>query len=311
LRSAALALARVATGLRAAFPDLAGIEPLRIIGTGFGNTVVETADGLIFRLARHGQAAEGQRREARFLPALAERLPVSVPVPRWYAGPTAHFPFGVIGYRKLPGTPLQPAMLIAANAGTIAADVAGLLLALHRFPVDEAARLGLPGQEEERAELATLREAVVPTLRAGLPRTEYGVIARWWDRLLADERCWHFRPVVRHGDLWYENLLVDTGQGRIAGVLDFECAAIGDPAQDFATQLHLGERFTARVIAAYEAAGGALDDDFPQRLRRRWELREFDGLRLAIEAGDEAELVDAIGKLRRGPILQVTRQPGG
>ena len=194
-------LTSIALGLRAAFPALADIEPLRIIGTGFGSTVIETANGLIFRLARHRRAAEGHRREARFLPALAQQFPVGVPAPRWHSGASARFPFGVIGYRKLPGIPLQPTMLTATSVGALVNDIAALLLALHRFPPDEAARLELPGPGDERAGFAALRESISPVLRAGLTQAEYGVIAQWWDRLSADERFWQYRPVVCHGDL--------------------------------------------------------------------------------------------------------------
>ena len=84
---------------------------------------------------------------------------------------------------------------------------------------------------------------------------------------------------------------------------------MGDPARDFSTQLHLGVPFADRVIGAYRAAGGQLDAGFEHRLRRHWELREFDGIRFAARQADAAEFEDGVRKLRQGPFLGGSR-PG-
>ena len=42
---------------------------------------------------------------------------------------------------------------------------------------------------------------------------------------------------MQYGDFWYENILVDEASEIIVGIIDFENATIGDPVQDFATQL--------------------------------------------------------------------------
>ncbi|MGH2486031.1 MAG: hypothetical protein ACRDHE_08475, partial [Ktedonobacterales bacterium] len=87
----------------------------------------------------------------------------------------------------------------------------------------------------------------------------------------------------------------------------FESARLADPALDIATQLHLGEPFAALVLAAYYAAGAQPDVTFARRIRRLWEHREFDGLADALRVDDEDEIADAVGKIRRGPVLT----PGG
>ena len=113
---------------------------------------------------------------------------------------------------------------------------------------------------------------------------------------------------VCHGDLWYENILVERADApgpdlRATGVLDWENASVGDPARDFATLFHLGAPFAERVIAAYRAVGGEFDTGFEHRLGRHWELREFDGTRFAVRQGDTAEFADGVPKLRQGPVL--------
>jgi aminoglycoside phosphotransferase (APT) family kinase protein len=296
-------LARIGGALAAVFPDLGGVTPVGVLGAGFRSVAVETAEGRVFRIARNPAAAAGHAREARLLPVLRSRVPVAIPDPRWHAGPSEQFPFGVIGYPKLPGTPLSPALLPRADEAAIAAGLGAFLLALHRFPPEEAGALGLPGPGTRECELATLRGEVLPPLREALAAKEYRAVSRWWDAFLADERMGRYPPVVRHGDLWYENILVDAAGRTVIGVVDFEEAAIGDPAQDFATQLHLGERFAARVIDAYRALGGVLDAGLPHRLRKLWELREFGGIQFAVRYDDPVEFADGVRKLRAGPIL--------
>jgi aminoglycoside phosphotransferase (APT) family kinase protein len=269
--------------LRRRFPELTG-EPLRLLDVGFGSTVVETADGVIFRVARHARASAGHARELELLPQLAGRLPAAVPQPRWRIEPDDEFPHGAIGYRKLPGEP------VAADSGTpqLAADVARFLRALHGLCHVAAPRRDL--------QLDALHDRTMTALEAALTATELDVLVRWWDEVLTDVDLRDFEPALRHGDFWHENLLVE--EGRLVGVLDWGGAGYGDPAEDFSTLRHLGDAFTETVFDTYGA-----DDALRRREQRHWQVRELYGIGMALELRDEAELTDAIAKLRRGAIF--------
>ncbi len=143
----------------------------------------------------------------------------------------------------------------------------------------------------------------MPILGEALPRAEYEIVSRWCDEFRADDALERFDAVLRHGDLWFGNVLVDDASGSVVGVLDWTNAAIGDPAADLARQLHLGESFAGAVLSAYEDRGGRIDRTLCHRIRRRWELLEFAGIRTAVELDDPEELEETIGKLRAGPIL--------
>ncbi|MDQ2743094.1 MAG: phosphotransferase [Chloroflexota bacterium] len=294
----------IGRALRELFPDLGIAEPIHVLGSGFRSTVIEVAGEIIFRLGRNPEAEVGYARELRLLPALQPHLPITIPRPHWHAGPSPQFPFGVMGYLKVPGAPLQPEMLRHADQSSLAAQVARFLQALHRFPIERAVALGTPRRQPHGSEIQSWRDDVLPVLRGSLCREEWLRVARWWDTFLLDRSLGRYSPALIHGDLWYEHLLVDESRQRITGVLDFESAAIGDIAQDFATQRHLGMRFTNLVMGAYQAAGGGLDEGIGHRVQRLWELREFGGLAFAIRTNDEAELEDAIRKLRAGPVLR-------
>jgi aminoglycoside phosphotransferase (APT) family kinase protein len=286
------------------------VRPLVELDTGFGSVAVETAGGVVFRVARHAGAAEGHALEARLLPLLRRWLPVAVPDPRWRVEPGPAFPFGAIGYRRLAGEPLSPGPA-ETSRDAIAADLAGFLVSLHGLLLEDAHEAGLPVRDRVRDSFPSLRRDVLPVLRERLTAGEYDEVSRWAQGFAADENVDSFAPAVRHGDLWFGNVLVDGPAGRVVGVVDWENAAIGDPASDLARQLHLGEAFAAAVLREYRACGGHVDDALRHRIRRRWELLEFAGIRTAAALGDEAELAATVEKLRAGPILGAGRSGRG
>jgi aminoglycoside phosphotransferase (APT) family kinase protein len=278
--------------LARAFPDLR-VAPLTQLATGFHSVVVETADGIVFRIPRQEGTANGHAMEQRVLPLLAERLPAPIPLPEWRIEPgDADFPLGAIGHRKLRGRHPTPEDL------ALAPELAAFLAALHAFPVDEAERLGLQAWIEPREGLLRHRERVVPALEGVLGRDEHAEVVRWWDDVLAGGELERFEPVLRHGDPWFGNVLVDE-EGRLAGVLDWEGLELGDPAADLAAQVYLGDPFLRAVLDRYCST----DPTFERRVELLAQLREFGGIRISLELGDEEELAASVAKLRAGPIL--------
>jgi aminoglycoside 2''-phosphotransferase len=251
---------------------------------------------VIFRVARTADTATGHGREMRLLPALRGATTVAVPAPEWRVEPGhEQLPFGAIGYRKLPGTVLSP----GRQTDRVAADVGRFLASLHGFPVAEAERLGVPRERTWSERAAVLQDEVLPALRAFVSEEEYRLLERWTAEVAADRELAEFSPALCHRDLWFENLLVDGDPLRLVGIIDWEAACIGDPAQDLATQFHLGEAFAESVFGAY----GSPAAGFRRRVGRFWELREFGGLQWALEQNDDAELADSLAKLHAGPIL--------
>jgi aminoglycoside phosphotransferase (APT) family kinase protein len=295
----AVALDRIVDALTRAVPEQGGSAPAQVLASGFSSIVVELAGRWVFTVARNPVAASGHALEARLLPALHAWLATPVPSPRWRVHPTVELPFGALGYPKLAGVPLAPER---AEAPAIATGIAAFLVELHALPPERALALGVPAPAARRSALEVLRDEEMPLLRDLLTATEHRTIARWWETFLSDRALRAAPACLIHGDLWYENVLVDPAADEVVGVVDFESAAVDDPAQDFATLMHLGPWFVARVAQAYASAGGDPGAGFEHRLRRYWELREMGSVRHAIRH-DPAELDDALRKLRVGPVL--------
>lgn len=284
-----------ARALTEAFPDLAPVAPLQLLGEGFRSRAVATASGAVIRIGKQPEAAADYAREWRLLPALRPHLSVAIPEPQWYTAPTDAFPHGALGYPRLPGrTPAE------VDVG-LARDLAQFLVELHDLPLALGARAGLP-TIDARQRLLQARPVVQPVLRERLTPPEANRLEQWWDQLVADPQMRVPALTVCHHDLWRDNLLTNE-EGRLTAVLDFAHAEIADPAQDFAAPHEFGDAFAVDVLQTYRRNRGVWDEHLPHRSQRYWEGRPLGGLAWAIEHEDREETNAALRKIRGGAIL--------
>jgi hypothetical protein len=284
------ALEELEAALQRAFPDAGRIPPLRRLGAGFARRVYESRDGVVFGVAQTDRAADGVRRARQLLPVIAHRLPVAVPEIRWWADALPEAPYGVSGYPRIPGNPIDPGTLVADSPSALIDGLAASLNALHGVELQQPAEAGVPNldpePEADRACGAVASELDPPS--AGLLDT------------------WHMKAprVVRralcHGDLWYENLLVGS-PGELAGILDWDEMRIADPAWEFAAIHSLGLPVLKSVASAYLRRTGS-DTSLLHRSRWYLVLRELLGLEWAI-LHDRRERADALIKLRRALVV--------
>ena len=185
------------------------------IDVGYDFEVAIVDDDWIFRFPRRAGVEEALEVEIALLPALAPALPVAVPSFEHIS----REPFFVV-YRLIRGEPL---------VDEDADGVRAFLEALHAF--DPA---GLPVErldwvEAYRDQCAEFERLVFPSFDQ-----DRHPEAR---RLFAEtETLVDFKPVLLHADLGPEHLLVR--DGRLAGVIDWGDARVGDPALDYAWLLN-------------------------------------------------------------------------
>lgn len=289
----------VAAALTREFPDAGEIAPCSVLGWGFGSVVVETAGGVVFRVARIPTVHEGFQWQRDFLEAVAPRLHVAVPQPRWLTGPVEGLKHGAIGYPKLEGKVMTVAWFSGCNQQALAADIARLAADLHAIPPDEAPMLRVVTPEGRMERERPCHDDVMPVLKEHFSPEEYALAEAWWDRYLNDERLLSYEPRVTHGDLWWQNLLVDESGSQLLAVLDWELAVVGDPARDFAGLAYLGYDFLDRVFDEYEKIAGVPDPALRYRTPLVFQVREFWGLRHAVQFPKQRELDDSLAKVRR------------
>jgi hypothetical protein len=283
--------------IRRCFPDFQ-MRSISYLSEGWSSTVWEVNGSHVFRFPKRPAIDSGLRKEIRLLPRLGPALPL--PIPQfdfvWQGGPQYEGVF--VGYPKLPGVELLPAhippnpAIPAENAGRSSGNagrstgawdgvpaeewtaqtawpprqLGQFLTSLHRFPLSRAMPLGISGgdgaswREEYQALYETVQRRVLPLLHEPA-RDNLSIV---WYEFADDPANFHFQPALIHCDLCAEHILFDPGQGRITGILDWEDAAIGDPAFDFTGLLDYGSEFVQGVWAAYR---GPSDDGMLSRAR--------------------------------------------
>lgn len=214
--------------LREQHPDLAG-EPLRLVDAGWDNVLYRLGEHLVVRLPRRRVAVDLIRHEQRWLPELAEGLPIPMPTPLRIGKPGQGYPWP---WSLVPWIPGRAADLEPPDPRE-APRLADFLRTLHRPASTEAPANPLRGvplvrraeKVEERLErLAGIDDPQV----SGVVGPE--VVAAWRRALaapVAGESLW------LHGDLHARNVLVE--QGTISGIIDWGDVTSGDPATDLAS----------------------------------------------------------------------------
>ncbi|SED13399.1 Predicted kinase, aminoglycoside phosphotransferase (APT) family [Streptomyces misionensis] len=283
--------------LRARHPDLAQ-RPLRLGARGWDNQLWRLGDDLAVRLPWATADADTLlRKEHAWLPLLAPRLPLPVPVPRHLGEPSDRFPRPWLLTTWLPGT---PADLAPATRAQEAADaLAAFLTALHEpAPADAPAgrdRGGSLADHDARVRGGLAHAAALGLLSDG---TACAARALWADAVAAP--AWPGPAVWLHGDLHAANVL--TADGTFCGVIDFGDLCAGDPACDLAAAWTLLPDGAAdRCLAAYRPA----PDPATVRRARGWALARALGC-LLISAADHRGRKPTWGPPARAALRRLT-----
>lgn len=195
------------------FPQWAEL-PLERAGDGTVNVIYRLGDDLSVRLPRIEWAADdAHHRDREVLPLVAPHLPVDVPRPIALGRPGAGYPWSWSVFDWIDGE--LPTDWLPAD------DVASFVLALQAIDL-----AGAPEPSGNRGKPLAFRDRWV---REALERVhEPGAVELWEAAMAAPE--WAGARVWIHADLDRRNVLVR--DGRLAAVLDWGGAGVGDPAVD-------------------------------------------------------------------------------
>ncbi|MEV0328967.1 aminoglycoside phosphotransferase family protein [Micromonospora echinospora] len=213
--------------LRDQHPDLAD-RPVRLGARGWDNQLWRLGADLAVRLPwATGSADALLRKEYAWLPTLAPRLPLPVPVPQRFGEPSERFPRPWLVTTWVPGA---PADRVPVTRATDAAEtLATFLTALHRpAPGSAPAGRGRGGPLADHAE--QFAAGLADATERGLIDAPDAVRAVWHDAVTAPR--WTGPARWLHADLHPANVL--TADGTFCGVIDFGDLCAGDPAYDLA-----------------------------------------------------------------------------
>ncbi|WP_129844222.1 aminoglycoside phosphotransferase family protein [Streptomyces sp. RFCAC02] len=221
-------------------PRWAGLPVRPVAEEGWDNRTFRLGSDMSVRLPSAAAYAEAVDKEHRWLPVLARRLPLRIPVPLAKGAPGEGYPHAWSVYRWLSGEPASRENI--ADPVRFAGSLAAFLAALRRVdPVGGPA----PGQHNwfRGGPLLTYDGEVRRALGALAGRVRADAVAEVWR--CAVRAPWDGRPVWFHGDVAPGNLLVRDGE--LTAVIDFGTCGVGDPACDLtiAWTLLSGESRTA------------------------------------------------------------------
>ncbi len=208
--------------LHAQHPDLADL-PIAPADTGWDNAMFRLGDAYALRLPRRELAADLIRHEQRWLPELADRLPLPVPAPIRIGVPGCGYTWHWSVVPWLDGTTAD----LDEPGPDQAEPLAAFLAALHRAAPSDAPKNKF--RSVTLGEKAADAEDRMTRLRQ---KTDLltDTVNRIWETALAT-------PIDTattwiHGDLHARNVLVTNG--AISGIVDWGDLTVGDPATDLA-----------------------------------------------------------------------------
>ncbi|RKR88228.1 aminoglycoside phosphotransferase (APT) family kinase protein [Micromonospora pisi] len=240
----AIDVALVRRLIRAQFPKWADLPVRPVEFGGWDNRTFHLGEDMTVRLPSAPGYALQVAKEHRWLPKLAPYLPLSIPEPVAMGAPGEGYPLNWSVYRWIEGEQAHIARI--ADLTEFATTLAGFLTALRRVDATEGPLAGehsaYRGGPLETYDAETRR--AIEDLAGRIPAD---VATAVWETGLASS--WQRTPVWFHGDVAFGNLLVR--EGRLAAVIDFGCAGVGDPACDLAVAWTL---FSGPSREAFRAA---------------------------------------------------------
>ncbi|MFC7402000.1 phosphotransferase [Citricoccus sp. GCM10030269] len=258
----------------AAIPDL---SPTGVVGSpddprDFSAAVVFDRQGSRWRVRSplHEEAAMRLETELQvlsgFSPAIRAALPFRVPS---VAGAVRRDGMRTFVYHDMPGQEMELEDLTELG-GKTSEDIGRVIAAIHALPAAVVENADLPVYTADQFRQRRLNELDQAATTGRIP----AVLLRRWENALEEMELWDFTPVVAHGDLHEDNLLLD--QRRLVSVTGWTDLHIGDPAEDFAWLASSGDHeFTDAVVEAYWQHRGTTAARDEHLLRRAVLAAEF------------------------------------
>jgi aminoglycoside 2''-phosphotransferase len=247
------------------------------------NDILVVNEELIFRFPRRTENIPAFLREMKLLAKLRPVLPLPIPAPIFDSGTTTELGKVFMGYRLIPGQPLNPEGLERAGREsllqTLAMQLAAFLTALHRL-TPEALGLDLPILYMPTW-TQTFFEEVRKNLFFYMREDACKTVTDTFETYFRQGDLQKYSPCLVHGDFGGSNILFDGRQ--VSGVLDFAGACTSDPALDIASVSVYGEEFFVRICRFFP-----VDETMLRRAKFYRSLFALEEAMYGWKSGDEA-----------------------
>lgn len=244
----------------AQFPEWADLPIVPVERPGWDNITLRLGRELSVRLPSDDGYVPQVEKEHRWLPALAPHLGVRIPTPLAKGRPSDDFPRPWSVYSWIEAEP--PNIAAIADLRVFAADVATFLRELHAIDAADGPPAGAHSFHRGGT-LAVYDAETREAIELLADTIDVRAANALWNAALASP--WAHAPVWVHGDLVTSNMLMRNGKQH--AVIDFGCAAVGDPACDLVMAWTFFDRESREIFRR----GLPLDDATWER-GRAWAL---------------------------------------
>lgn len=219
----------------------------RVKSFGTDHAIYRLGTDKALRLPRYPGPAGQALKEAQWLPLLAPRLPLAVPIPLGTGAPSQGYPWHWSVHPWFVGESatldrIEDVRQTAVDLGRFVEAMGRVDLPGGPVPGPNSSGRGAPLQRRDR----DVREAITALAQ----EIDTGAALSAWEHALS-ARPWDGPPAWVHGDLHEGNLIAR--EGRLTAVIDFGTLVTGDPACDvMAAWLYLpaeGRDAFRRVVA--------------------------------------------------------------
>lgn len=209
------------------FPQWSNLQIRTVEFSGWDNRTFHLGETMVIRLPSAEGYAPQAEKEQRWLPILADKLPLTIPRLLAKGDSDNIFPWKWGIYRWIEGETVDVKLI--TNLLAFAKSLAQFLHSLQQISTNGAPTAGkhsffrgaslLVYDKETRFAIAKLKEEI---------DTHFAI--RIWEDALCCK--WEGSPVWFHGDVASDNLIVKDEQ--LSAVIDFGCCGVGDPSCDLA-----------------------------------------------------------------------------
>ncbi|TNJ64422.1 aminoglycoside phosphotransferase family protein [Paenibacillus hemerocallicola] len=247
-----------------AYPDLF-IHSVTLNENGQNNTVIEVNNTLIFRFPKYQQGIADLQAETRLLQFVDKHITLDIPKPIYLNLESQVVGDVFVGYRMIPGRCFDMKTFHAIkriDLRVIARQLSTFLIELHRIPL-QGEFIDRLHQNNPYKYWEDMYKRIQNKLFRHMSNEGQLRVRKHFEHFLNEHFLnnalnFQYEPTFVHGDFGTSNILIEHTLPKVAGVIDFGGAHIGDPAIDAAAIMSgYGESFLRLMYESYPGLGSA------------------------------------------------------
>ena len=265
-----------------------GDRKVTYLGSGWRNDVYALNNQWILRFPRRKDVISNLEKEVDIasvvVPAVAETGILVPDVKLITPEPSVGFPYPIEIYPMLKGISAGIIPIPEMDWTQLIHKMAKFLSTIHSIPISHFEGFNLPIQQYSESDNSNLEKENISTYLRSQNSKALDEAAEWLDY------CKPLAPFSGdlcfvHNDLTPENILLDSEKRTVAGVIDWEDGAFGDPVSDFVTlPFWMGWENTFKVCESYSLS---IDDTFFKRLEHKSRLASVSWLYYEVQRSDD------------------------